>query len=238
MTLLVHSSLRALDWVVGGPLAVVDALASVVGPSGTVVMPTHTLGHSEPSLWRDRPVPQMWWPIIRDELPPFDPARTPSRGMGAIAETFRTLPGVARSGHPIRSFCARGPLAGSITERHPFPEPLGDDSPLGRIYEVGGYVLLLGVGHEVNTSLHLSEHRARWPGKRTVVRGAPVERRGERVWVTFRDINTRADDFAALGTALDFTGLSRRGDVAGAAARLVSQPALVDFGVRWIERNR
>src|SRR5215472_10138913 len=65
MTLLVHSSLRALGWVCGGPVAVVQALTDALAPEGTLVMPTHTPGNSEPSRWQHPPVPSAWWQTIR-----------------------------------------------------------------------------------------------------------------------------------------------------------------------------
>ncbi|WP_258316933.1 AAC(3) family N-acetyltransferase, partial [Escherichia coli] len=42
MTLLVHTSMRSIGWVSGGPVAVVLALEEALGPEGTLVMPAHT----------------------------------------------------------------------------------------------------------------------------------------------------------------------------------------------------
>jgi len=60
----VHSSLSRIGWVVGGPVTVIKALMDVVTESGTLVMPTHTSGNSEPTHWAAPPVPVDWWPII------------------------------------------------------------------------------------------------------------------------------------------------------------------------------
>jgi aminoglycoside 3-N-acetyltransferase len=49
MTVLVHSSLSAIGYVVGAAVDVVQALMDVVTPEGTLVMPTHTSENSEPS---------------------------------------------------------------------------------------------------------------------------------------------------------------------------------------------
>jgi aminoglycoside 3-N-acetyltransferase len=235
MTLLVHSSLSALGWVCGGPVAVVQALLKVLGDSGTLVMPSFSGGYSEPSHWVAPPVPEEWWATIRAEAPAYDPAVTPTRKMGVVVEGFRRWPGTLRSAHPQASFVARGPRATQIVADHALHSILGEESPLTRLYELDAHVLLLGVGYERNSSLHLAEYRADFPTKREVDYGAPVLRDGQREWVTWRDILQDEEDFARIGAA--FTE-QRVGRVALADARFFSQRAVVDFAVAWMEENR
>ena len=237
-TLLVHSSLSKLGWVAGGAQAVVLALLEILGPEGTLVMPAHTAQLSDPSRWSNPSVPEGWWPAIRAETPAFDPRLTPSQAMGAVAEAFRGHPEALRSAHPLTSFVAVGAHAADVTADHRLGSGFGEHSPLARIYELDGGVLLLGVGHDNNTSLHLAEDRAEFASKARHAEGAPMMTPQGRSWVTFEEVVWSNDDFVALGKDFAKTGAQGSGRVGDATALLMSQRKLVDFGVRWMEGNR
>ncbi|MFB6141026.1 MAG: aminoglycoside N(3)-acetyltransferase [Halosimplex sp.] len=238
-TLLVHSSLSALGWVCGDAQAVVDALRRAVTESGTLVVPTHTGQYTDPAVWSNPPVPEEWVDTVREERPPYRPESTPSRAVGAVPECFRGYPDAVRSRHPTFSFAAWGADAEDVVADHRYDYGLGDGSPLADVYDRDGDVLLLGTGHDTNTSIHLAEYRATFP-KEVVRNDAPVIEDGEAVRVEYEDVVTDSSDFADVGADFEaeHADAVERGTVGAAESALVDQPALVDFAVEWFDEHR
>lgn len=136
----VHSSLSAIGHVLGGADAVVDALLEVLGPEGTLMVPTFNHGAADV----------------------FDVHTTPSVN-GAITEAVRKRPEARRSVHPTHPYAAIGPLAEELTCEHLELLTFDEHSPLGKLAAMGGHVLLLGVGMDRNTAAHVGETMARVP---------------------------------------------------------------------------
>lgn len=236
--LVVHSSLSAIGWVVGGPQAVLAALLTAVGSTGTVTMPAHSGGLSEPSNWENPPVPREWWDTIRAEMPPFDAHLTPLREMGVVAEAFHRMPGTLRSNHPTVSHLARGPLAETITKDHRLEYGLGDGSPLTHLYEANAKVVLIGVDHDNNTSLHLAENRANWPSRTVRHQGSPIIRDGRRQWVTYEELDPDTDDFIDVGRAHAAAYEERVVALGAGFVRCIDMRSLVDFATTWFSEHR
>ena len=107
---MVHTSMSQLGWLIGDAQTVVESLLEAVGSTGTIVMPAHS-GRSDPARWQHPPVKPSWVEMIRTEVPAFDRALTPTRGMGQVVDCFLRHPHTLRSGHPTVSFAANGPHA-------------------------------------------------------------------------------------------------------------------------------
>ena len=235
--LLVHSSLSSIGWVCGGEIAVIQALLQVIGDTGTLVMPAHCGDNSDPAKWARPPVPKEWWDVIYDNMPAFDRDATPTRGMGRIADRFRTYPGTARSNHPQVSFCARGRMRDEVVSEHHLTPQFGLQTPLGKLYRMDAKVLLLGVGFSNCTSFHLAEHLTGcMPASRM---GTAMMVDGLRQWVWFEDMDFDDEDFTRIGGEYENgTRAVSVGKVGNAACRLFDMKPAVDYATQWMLRHR
>ena len=229
---MVHGALSALGPTLAGPRSVIEGLVEAVGPAGLVVMPAFTADSVLPPLPPD--LPDHARAHLEAQVPGFDPARSSASRLGALAEAFRSWPGVVRSVHPIRSLAALGPEAGRMLERHPRDWPLGLDGPMGRLAERQDMkVLLLGVGYDRCSALHTAETIATC--RRLCVRHFKDTRHAPPRWVHARDVGDDAEGyFPDLGAAFDRTGSVRHGRVAGGEARLFALCDLLAFAAPWL----
>lgn len=235
--LVAHVRMSSLGWVAGGAQAVVMGLLKAVGDMGTVVMPAHSGANSDPAQWGNPPVPEEWWEPIRQAMPAFDPLRTPTRGIGSVAELFRTWPGAHRSSHHSCSFSAIGRRAEMITASHKSLQPFSEDSALAKAYELDAKVVLIGIGHERNSSMHLGEARS---GAMPAMRqGGAVMSDGVRKWVCYDDLEMDSDRFPEIGAAFESEGgRVARGKVCQADSMLLKQREIVDFTSCYLRRMK
>lgn len=234
--LLVHSSMSSLGWICGGGQAVITALMQAVGKNGTIVMPAHSGDWSDPAGWRNPPVPKEWLQTIYDNMPAFDPKLSPTRGMGRIAELFRTFPNTIRSNHPLVSFSANGKEAESITENHTLTPQLGMDSPIGKMYNLNAKVLLLGVAYDSCTCFHLAETFIDKMPKERI--GAAIFENGKRCFKWFDDYAYDTEDFELMGNEFEEKYNVQTGKVGNAECRLFDMKDGVDFAREWLNAHR
>ena len=222
--LLVHASLggtglRAED--------VRDLLLHLLGPKGTLVVPTFTPENSDSSrayLANTGRMPSFLAWFRRRWMPHFDPDLTPAPTMGALAECVRTSRGRVRSLHPHTSFAGLGYRAWELLGRHDPRCHLGEDSPLARLYQAGAQVLLLRVGFEACSAFHLAEYRMSPPPARRTYR-CVVERRGN--WIDYEDVVLDDGDFGTVGERLS-EDVADRGELDGKPVTLLDMRAAVD----------
>lgn len=233
---LCHTSMSKLGWVVGREVTVIDALIEAVGKNGTLIMPSQSGENSDPSHWQNPPVPSEWVELIKKNMPPFDPCRTPTRAMGKVVEAFLKYPGVIRSNHPQVSFCGYGKEVKKILDHHQLTPGLGDGSPLKKLYDLNAKILLLGVGYGNCTALHLAEsHQKNISWSHT---GSSILVDGKATWVDFDEIDYDDEDFEALGIDYEKTNHVATNFVGIAKCRYIDLHSLIDYADRWFEINR
>lgn len=237
-TVCVHSSLKRLGFITGGAEVLIRALLEIIGEEGTLMAPSQTWKNLDPSTGVHWEEPVEWWPLIRQHWPAYDKEVTPAIGMGAVAEMLRKWPGAARSDHPARSMAAVGKHAAYITREHDLSNIFGPGSPVDKLYELDGYALLIGVGYDKNTSLHLAETRADFPGKTFAEESSAIMVNGQREWVTYRTQAVDDADFIRLGKEYEEEQQIPVHKVGNAEVRLLKVRPLIDWTVKWMEKNR
>ena len=218
-TLVVHASMSRMGWVCGGAETVVRALLEAIGPEGTLVMPAQAGANSDPKHWHRPPVPKAWWDRIRAETPPFDPRTTPTRGMGVVAELFRTWPGALRGSHPQSGFSALGPKAALFAAEQPLAFDFGEGTPVAALYREDARCLLLGVGYDRCTAMHYAETHSGCRGREEQA-AAVRDADGNRVWTVFPQNDVDSDDFPEAAADFDRSPGVVHGKVGAADARL------------------
>ncbi len=195
-------------------MGLIAALRETLGPDGTLVMPS--------------------WTGDADAV--FDPTRTPaSPDLGIVADVFWRLRGAIRSDHPF-AFAAIGPHADDIVSgKVPLPPHIAD-SPVGRVHALDGQVLLLGVGQDANTTLHLAETIAGVPY--SVSNHCTVLRDGAPVRVDYRENDHCCLRFAVADHWLRSRELQREGRVGHGQARLARARDIVAAGLDLLAQDK
>ena len=222
---LVHSAMRTFGRIDGGADTVVAALLEVLGPTGTLVVPTFTFQHA-----------------IREPDPVIDPSRDPSE-MGAITEAVRLRPDALRSTTFRHSFAAVGRRAREITEVDLELSPFDVRSSFGVLVALNAQAILLGVTYESSTSYHFAEALFEVPYRLMVpidVRlrkpDGSIERQrmidyqpkpaADGSWY-----GTRNPDFNCLGRMLERNGFVSTAAIGNAAVRRFAMRDMIDLAL-------
>lgn len=243
-----HARISLLGWVVGGAESVVRAILDALGPDGTLMAYAG---------WEDDPYhlaewPDAWQRAYLAELPPFDSDSSEAdHEMGRLAERIRTWPGARASAGHVMRMAAIGPRAEWLTRDQPWDYPEGPGSPLAKLVEADGQVLMLGAPLETLTILHYAESLVDSPEKRLVTYRIPIREGDEVVWKEVRDHDTSdrgafpyerfvapgRDPFDFIGAEAIKAGCGKRGRVGSGTSHLFEAGALVRFAVAWMEER-
>lgn len=237
---MVHAAVSKVGRLLDGPDTIIAALSDAVGSDGTVLAYADWEARYEDLVDQAGRVPPEW----REHVLPFDPRRSRAiRDNGVLPEFLRTTPGALRSGNPGASIVALGARAERFTADHPLDYGYGEGSPLARLVETGGKVLMLGAPLDTLTLLHHAEHLATLPGKRIRRIEVPFATATGTQWRMIEEFDTgdpiveglAEDYFAEIVTEFLASGQGRRGLIGAAPSALVDAAAITAFGVSWLE---
>lgn len=211
-TIFIHSSFRSLGSVIGGAGTVVGAFKDVVGPEGLILMPSFNLVEKRAETW--------------------DVETTPST-VGWLTEFFRQMDGTFRSDHYSHSVASSGKKASDFVADHlsqegyrspwdlqPWGKTYGFQSPMYRVYQQDGKLLMLGVDYQSSTYIHLVE----------------VMYWNQRLAAN-PDASYVALDRPSLGQFWDASGKLTRGQVGNADCRFFSIRNYVDSLLEEVKSN-
>lgn len=213
---ILHSSLRSLGAMRGGPDAVVDAFMEVIGGGGNLMVPTFT------------------YCIPAWKAEPFDIRATRSR-TGAITEAVRNHPMALRSFHPTHSVAVLGPEAEEIVRNHMHATAIGLDSPFGRMHARRAKIVMLGTRQDTNSSLHYCEVHAAAPyvevafteGRNFDVAWF-INERGQVEYTEIHEVPGCSRGFNKVEAELEQSGVLRKVMLGPAASQVLDLAALVD----------
>ena len=237
---MVHAAMGTMGPLLNGPDALIGALLDVIGPQGTLLAYTSWDSRHDDLLDEDGRVLPEW----RDHVPGFDAATARAVRMnGILSEFIRTTPGAHRSGNPGASMAAIGRLAEWITADHPQDYGFGEDTPLARLVEARGRVLMAGAPWDTMTLVHHADHLARMTGKRVLRYEVPFAEDGATRWRFIEEYDTSEPVIEGMPelyieqivTAMVAAGGGRQGRIGDAPSLLVDAAPMLAFAIDWLE---
>jgi aminoglycoside 3-N-acetyltransferase len=239
-TIMFHVSIKAIGWIIGGPDVLIEALLECLQDKGTIMMYAG---------WEERPEHFDRWSAERQrafliECPPFVPERSrANRKWSILTEYLRTWPGACRSGNPGASMVAVGARAQWLTANHALQYGYGPESPLGKLCNVDGQILQIGVSPGTATLIHHAEHLARLPRKRKFSYRVPMYQGNAVKWIEIQEYDTSrgivewegGDYLETIAAEFRRTGKGCAGKIGGADSYFCKARDLRDFALAWLE---
>lgn len=236
-SVLAHTSLRAIGKIEGGAETLLNAFLQVLGPTGTLLVPTFNYDHDDPAQAQNADTSPEDLERMRSLVPACDasaPTAT-ARWTGVFPDVVRQHREALQSAHPVLSFAAIGANAAFLTQNAPFHYPLGSSSPLARLHQLDGYVLLMGVTHTVNASIHLGEVWAEVPYVHRLRRLKTEAEPGADEWVTMKGSPECSEGFAKIEPLLRNCRVLWNGYIGNAASQLMQQRAVVSMAIALLQ---
>jgi len=232
----VHSKLSSFHYLVGGARTVVDTLLDLEKNGGTIVMPLQVSDNTEPSEWNYPGVTPDKYRKIRESIPSFDPKNSDiSSYMGSVVENFRHRDGVVVSNHPNCAYSAWGRYARLLCNSQSMNFPLAEESPTARIYELKGYVLLIGCDFTSATCLHLAEYRSE--ARPIKIHGGSVNDEGSTKWKKYLDLDINSDVFKKVETIMKRKNMIREIMLGGCKIQFFSASQAIDELCQYFEQT-
>lgn len=230
---IVHSSLSSFGFVDGGAETVVDALLETVGKEGTVVMPTYSINRRKVR----RSKKEITWGVTwKYKITSYDPKRTPC-WTGAIPEAFRKRKNAERSLNPTHSIAAIGAKAKEIVDAAKENADQGFKKVLG----FNGYVLLIGVGLNVCSAMHLAEEQVQLP-KHILEKIRPpqelIAKYGRDLGWPHWDIGFGPyPDFAKMEEPCEKHGIMKTTKIGRSEVKLLRLKELIELYAEYLRKN-
>jgi len=217
-----HASLKAFGLIEGGADTMLDVLLDT---TRGIIMPAFTYKTMlNPEVGPPNNGMAYGTQVDSNKLAePFHPDMPADPMMGVLAEVLRKHPKARRSSHPIQSFA--GIHADAMLNAQSIFDSL---APIGLLADSDGWVLLLGVDHAVNTSIHYAEKLS---GRLQFIRWALTRERA----VECPGFPGDSEGFNAI--AVDVEKYTRRVEIGGALVQAVHLKSLIQAVAQKIKSN-
>lgn len=234
-TVELHGSLKSIGLVSGGPNTILDALLKVLSHEGTLIMAAQFSTNSEPAHWENPPVDIEAFETLRATHPPYQGRQSYLRWMGALAQTLQLNDHTVFSDHPNLAVMAIGKQSKWLTLDHPLTPAFGLGSPLEKALQLKSKALLIGVGYDVLTGLHVAEAISqkrpyRLDSATILVSGKPKR-------IKILDYDYDSEVFTKIGEAYEKTVTVPTILLGNATVKLLDMVSLSEFALTWFKEN-